>query len=265
MERKAGAAMRILIVEGNDETIMARNERRGLPQAWLSYQRAIAQHNESAGFDVAYPLAPGRQTADIDPVHYDGFALTGSGIASTAGDADSLPYLKAVEPLLASGKPVIGSCWGMQAAAAILGGRCAVNPAGTELGLARGIQLTESGRESRYFSATPEIFDAPAWHRDHVEQLPEGAELLAGNAISAVQAYRYQTAGTDFFGMQFHPEIALEEYRRRQTYSDPPLPGTKRVIADFPDNPPEEVADPMKRTAPIGQWLDHVRDRLRAT
>jgi GMP synthase (glutamine-hydrolysing) len=253
--------LRLLIVEGNSEEILADNEARGLRQAWQSFAGAIDLHLAGARFDVAFPHAPAREAALPPLAEYDGFLLTGSGVSFTASDAEALPYLRRIEPMLASGKPVFGACWGIQAAAVALGGEASINPAGTEIGLARDIELTESGGRHALFAGMPRRFSSPAWHRDHVSRLPQGAVILAANAISPVQAMAYARNGVDYMGVQFHPEMPLQEMLAAHlAYAEfGPMPGTVRQIVDFPQAPPQEVADPLRRTAPIGNWLAHVR------
>jgi GMP synthase (glutamine-hydrolysing) len=259
--------LHLLIVEGNPGDILADNAARGLRQAWQSFAEAIALHMPGASFDVAFPHAPEREAAPKPVDCYDGFLQTGSGVSFTASDSQALPYLRRIEAMLATGKPVFGACWGIQTAAVALGGAAAINPAGTEIGLARDIVLTDAGREHALFAGMPERFSSPAWHRDHVSRLPEGAEILAGNAVSPVQAMAYARNGVDYMGVQFHPETPLPEMLAAHlAYAQfGPMPGTVREIVDFPDIAPQEVADARRRTMPIGNWLRHaVRRKAQA-
>ena len=47
----------------------------------------------------------------------------------------------------------------------------------------------------------------------HTFALPEGATLLASSALYPNQAYRH---GTNTYGVQFHPEVTIEGFRRWQ-------------------------------------------------
>lgn len=44
-----------------------------------------------------------------------------------------------------------------------------------------------------------------------MEHLPEGGTVLAGNGVSAVQAAEIRHAGGTFWGVQYHPELPLDE------------------------------------------------------
>jgi GMP synthase (glutamine-hydrolysing) len=57
----------------------------------------------------------------------------------------------------------------------------------------------------------PAAYDAPAVHSDEVECLPEGAALLATNGVTAVQAAEIRHGCGVFWGVQYHPELPLDE------------------------------------------------------
>jgi GMP synthase (glutamine-hydrolysing) len=254
--------MRILIVEGNSEELIARNEASGRPQAWQTWEKAIRLHRPDAAIDITYPYAPTRDGRHGGVDEYDGFVITGSGVFWSAADERARPFLARIEPLLASGRPVIGACWGLQTASVALGGKVGANPKGSEVGLAR-IELTEAGAAHPHFSGSPRRFASPTWHRDHVTEIPAGAVLLASSAVSEVQAITYRKAGVDFFGFQYHPEAELEDFRIGfEAYGA--QPDSVAVIADFPENPPAEVTDPVRRTHTIGNWLRHAAERSKA-
>jgi GMP synthase (glutamine-hydrolysing) len=255
-------AMRILIVEGNSEELIARNEQSGRPQAWQTWETALRLHRPDADVDVTFPYAAERDGRHGRADEYDGFVITGSGVFWSAADERAKPFLARIEPLLGTGRPVIGACWGLQTASVALGGSVGANPKGSEVGLAR-IELTEAGATHSLFSGSPRRFASPTWHRDHVTEMPAGAVLLASSPVSEVQAIAYRKAGVDFFGFQYHPEAELEDFRKGfEAYGA--QPDSVAVIADFPDDPPEEVRDPVLRTHTIGNWLRHVAEKAKA-
>ncbi|MFZ1814170.1 MAG: type 1 glutamine amidotransferase [Rhizobiaceae bacterium] len=259
--------MRLMIVEGNPEEILARNELHKMKSAWQSYGESLRLHASDAQIDVGYPYAAARDQDRDDPSAYDGFVLTGSAVSWGAEAPEARPYLDYIEPLLASGKPVLGSCWGMQTVSVLLGGMSGINPNGSEIGLARGIRLTDAGRKHRLFEGMAQQFSSPTWHRDHVTRMPAGAVLLAESDVSPVQALAYQTNGVDYLGYQFHPECELAVFKahhERAKQSGVVMPGLVREMIDFPDNPPVEVSDAMERTRTIGNWIGHMRSTMQA-
>ena len=48
-------------------------------------------------------------------------------------------------------------------------------------------------------------------HGDEVERLPDGATLLASNALTNVQAAEIVVGEGVFWGVQYHPELSLGE------------------------------------------------------
>lgn len=251
--------MRILIVEGNTPELMARSLGIGRPYAWQTWQTAIRLHKPEAEISVVFPYSVEHGALHEPLATYDAFVFTGSGVPWNASDERAVSFVGAVEPMLMSGKPVLGACWGLQVASVALGGEVAANPKGSEIGLAH-VTLNEAGNAHPVFAGSPERFATPTWHRDHVTRVPQGAVLLASSEVTHVQALAVQTGGVDFVGFQYHPEAELHDFRKGfEAYGA--LPDSVAVIVDFPDNPPPEVIDPMRRTHTIGNWLRHVEKR----
>jgi GMP synthase (glutamine-hydrolysing) len=174
--------------------------------------------------------------------------------------------------------PAFGSCWGVQLMTAALGGTVRLNPNGREIGVARRISPTEAGRAHALYAGKQDTFDALCSHEDEVETLPAGAELLASNAVSRVQAMAIRDGGKSFWGVQYHPEfdfsaVAAIIASRAQRHLDEGLARTGEevdtIVADFhglAKDPArkdlawkyglhDDVLDPNVRTAEFGNWL----------
>ncbi len=249
---------RILVIEGNSEPIIADTIARGFEISCHGYRDALAIHEPDFEYEFAYPFAKHRENGIDRLENYEGFVQTGSAIPQTAGDPGTEPYLEFLEKVLKTGKPVLGSCWGLQTAAAVLGGKVEPNHRGSEIGLALDIELTPQGLVHQLFAGMPQRFHSPCWHRDHVTKLPEGAVLLAANAVSEVQAMEYRSNGVDYLGFQFHPETPLDEMKKWFD-GDKTIHESPSLIVNFPHEVDDFVNEPKLRTRVLGNWLKHVR------
>lgn len=100
-------------------------------------------------------------------------------------------------------RPFLGVCLGHQLLAEAIGGT--VGKGTTEVGITP-VALTDAGRADPLLEGLTTPLDTFQWHSAQVSNLPEGAEILAGNAACSVQALRYGLA----YGLQFHVEITAQ-------------------------------------------------------
>lgn len=196
---------RILIVESNPDEVSTLLV--ALAGATLAdvYAAALTTIDSTAEIEIISPY-DGDDTPDI--FDFDGVVFTGSSVEWNTDDERAAPLAAVMRSAFAAGRPVIGSCNGMQLAASILGGSSAASPNGREDGMATGIKLTEAGRPHPMMAGRRDGFAVPCTHRDEVVRLPQGAVRLAGNSHSNVQAFAIDRDGIDFWGMQYHPEFS---------------------------------------------------------
>ncbi|AWN52573.1 type 1 glutamine amidotransferase [Methylobacterium sp. 17Sr1-1] len=141
----------------------------------------------------------------------DALVLTGSTLHVEEGGPAVTRQCDLVKAALEAGLPVFGSCWGVQVAATIAGGRAGRNPRGPEYGLARFIGRTRAGEGHPLLAGRPAAWDAPAIHDDAVIDPPPGSCVLAGNDRLDVQAIEIRLGEGVFWGTQYHPELDLDE------------------------------------------------------
>jgi GMP synthase (glutamine-hydrolysing) len=162
--------------------------------------------------DVIFSADPGASLPVGEAIRdYDGVAWTGCSSCVFSGEPDVAEQIEFARECYRRGVPAFGSCWAVQIAVVAAGGEVALNPNGREMGIARGIMLTDEGRAHPLYEGKPAVFDAFTSHDDEVTVLPDGAARLAGNDFTQVQSVVVKHEGTEFWGLQYHPEYDLHE------------------------------------------------------
>lgn len=138
---------------------------------------------------------------------YDAVFLSGSALHLYEDTPETRRLIAFMRQVFSSGTPSFGSCAGLQLAAVAAGGKVRPNPNGAEAPFAHGITLTEDGKTHPLMAGRPPVFDALTLHSDEVAELPPGARVLAGNAVSPIQAAEIRADGSVFWGVQYHPEL----------------------------------------------------------
>ncbi|WP_458094271.1 type 1 glutamine amidotransferase [Roseomonas sp. WA12] len=186
-----------------------------------SYAETLRQMVPDAQCELVRPAEENVPAHDHAALRcFDAVFVSGSPMHVYERTPEAERMLQFMRTVFSSGTPGFGSCAGLQVAVAACGGTVRSNEGGHEAGFARRIAPTQAGLTHPLLRGRPAAFDAPAIHGDEVDELPEGALLLAGNAVSAVQAAEIRREGGLFWGVQYHPELSLEEIGlalRRQT------------------------------------------------
>lgn len=207
------ATLRLLIADGNDREGRAKRAAAvggTTSQAFAAVVKDLAPDADCtlvnpADADVAGALPAGTGLGD-----FDGLVLTGSTLRLADGGPAVERQLDLLRAAFEAGLAVFGSCWGMQVAAAVAGGRVGRNPRGPEYGFARRIAPVEGGAHP-LLAGRGGAWDAPAIHLDAVTGAPPGARVLAANAVLDVQAIEIRHGSGLFWGTQYHPETDLDE------------------------------------------------------
>jgi GMP synthase (glutamine-hydrolysing) len=204
--------MRFLVVEGNTrEARMQHRAAFGMTPS-ESYSEVLHGLEPACVCDIAFPADEGANLPDGAGLEsYDAIVLTGSALNAYAGGPAVMRQIDLARASYASGTPFFGSCWGIQVAALAAGGDVRANPSGREIGFARRIAATESGRAHPLLAGRPAAWDAPAVHLDAVTTPPGDVSILAANALTPMQAAEIRQDGGVFWGVQYHPEFSLAE------------------------------------------------------
>jgi GMP synthase (glutamine-hydrolysing) len=201
---------RILIIDGNRAATREAQLAAGGQATGEGYAQVL-QQLAPLSCDIVRP-ADGevRFTAGVALADYDGAVITGSALNVYEGGAPVERQIALAHAVGASAVPLFGSCWGMQIAVAAAGGRVRRNPLGREFGFARRIELSDAGRQHPMYAGKPAVFEAITVHRDDVDQLPAGTQVLASNDMG-VQALELRLGAAVVWAVQYHPEYSYAE------------------------------------------------------
>jgi len=209
------AAPRILVVDGYTKAARDELQAGGAALAADLYAHMIERILPEAKCEKLFPSDSGSEIPNGSALaDYDGVAWTGCSLTVF----DDIPEVRAqidfARAAFAAGTPQFGSCWAAQIAVVAAGGLVQANPNGREMGIARKIKLTPTGRGHPLYVGKADVFDGFISHVDEITHLPPGAEHLAGNAFTRVQAVSVQFEAGTFWGLQYHPEYDLHEMAR---------------------------------------------------
>jgi len=130
----------------------------------------------------------------------DGWLITGSRHSVY----EDLPWIRALEELVreihTSRRKLLAICFGHQLVGQVLGGQTGPAPHGWTVGL-QTMHRAEKLPEKRVFPQSLRLIHS---HQDQVLELPEKAELLAGNEACPFGLFQI---GRHILAMQGHPEF----------------------------------------------------------
>ena len=260
----------ILIVESSSPSVaeLRRSHQRSAPQ---NFTRVFQSVDPDVRVTTREPYINPLKPSDLDGV--DGVVLTGQGDPWAADDLKAEPIRQACEVVFEQAKPSIGVCFGLQIATVVLGGKIVASPNGFETGIAKQIHLTSEVKSHPMMQHRKCGFSVACGHRDEVTEMPKGAVLLASNSHTQVQAKSYAKGPVDFWGIQYHPEVApstiaaaFREGKSMFSSSAPPLEDLARVEHDA------QAAARLgcsvddfvlsTRTRELTNWLTYVQSKI---
>ncbi|MEU3275566.1 type 1 glutamine amidotransferase [Saccharomonospora sp. NPDC006951] len=156
-----------------------------------------------AGAELDVRLPP----VDVLPADlsgYQGLVCLGGGM--NAEDDARYPWLADVRRLLreaiGTNLPTLGVCLGAQLLTVATGGKVTPGQDGPEAGASL-VSKKDAAWKDPLFADLPLMQDVLQFHKDVIDQLPVGAELLASSPRYPNQAYRHGRCG---YALQFHIE-----------------------------------------------------------
>lgn len=252
----------ILIIESNTPELLARGK-----SAASFFLKTFQALDASLILKVACPYAAPLPADIYEGV--DGVVYTGSGVDWATNAPEAAPLRAEMERSFGRGRPVWGSCNGLQLAAVVLGGEVGASPNGFEIGPAKNITRSADGGDHAMMTGREDGWAVPCIHRDEVQSLPEGAVLVAGNPHSPVQAMAYQAGGVDFWGTQYHPEMSMADVAvstgGRGLFSGGQDLTADLMLADTHEEAARRLGTSTAdlvlgtRARELINWLDHVR------
>lgn len=205
--------MRLLIVEGNQKSRVTTAAKKGICSASKVYENAIRCFFPEVEIDTVFGADGERLPEGMSYWDYDGLVMGGSGMHAYDNTPEVTNQIQLILEFSETGRPILGSCWGLQIAAIAGGGEVKLNVVGQELGIARKILLNEAGRQHPFYQGKRPVFDSPCIHYDEVTKLPEGSTLLCGNSHSQVQGAIIPLGKSEVWAVQYHPEFDLAQLR----------------------------------------------------
>jgi GMP synthase-like glutamine amidotransferase len=137
------------------------------------------------------------------PTDIDGVIITGSAAAVYEQQSWIAPLKRAIVEYGRARLPVVGICFGHQIMAEAYGGKVRRSQRGWGVGV-HDYQVTSSGREI----LGTDCLTCVVSHRDQVEDVPSGAQNLAGSEFCPAGALYY--AAQNAISFQMHPEMSHE-------------------------------------------------------
>lgn len=205
--------MKLLIVDSLPDSEGQKVEGRGGLRDVNAFKRILAGARPNAELCV-FSNTDGSDVPDADVLKdYAGLIWTGSPLSVNA--ISEQPVVRGRELMQAAIEaqvPCLGSCWGLQLASVVLGGKVEPARQGPQVKVEPRICLTAAGRAHPMMRDKPSSFQAVQVHNEEITRLPpEHARCLASSEAVEVEAAELVCGAWHFWGTQYHPELGLRE------------------------------------------------------
>ena len=203
---------KILIVEGNLREENQSFTDGGIKTHTESLKDSIAYFTDKIEIDVVNPSSDkniSEKVTDLDK--YDGLIWGGSSLNIYNDTIEIRRQIEFMRECQKKIKKILAICWGLQVAVTVAGGQVKRCTNGSHRGIALNIEINNEGLQHPIYKNKGKIFNTHAFNFDEVATLPKNSKLLASNPINKVMGVNFQTAVSDIWGIQYHPEITYDK------------------------------------------------------
>ncbi len=203
---------KILIVEGNLREENQSFTDGGIKTHTESLKDSIAYFTDKIEIDVVNPSSDKNisdKVTDLDK--YDGLIWGGSSLNIYNDTIEIRRQIEFMRECQKKIKKILAICWGLQVAVTVAGGQVKRCTNGSHRGIALNIEINNDGLQHPIYKNKGKIFNTPAFNFDEVTRLPKNSKLLASNPINKVMGVNFQSAVSDIWGIQYHPEITYDK------------------------------------------------------
>ena len=203
---------KILIVEGNLREENQSFTDGGIKTHTESLKDSIAYFTDKIEIDVVNPSSDkniSEKVTDLDK--YDGLIWGGSSLNIYNDTIEIRRQIEFMRECQKKIKKILAICWGLQVAVTVAGGQVKRCTNGSHRGIALNIEINNNGLQHPIYRNKGKIFNTPAFNFDEVTKLPKNSKLLASNPINKVMGVNFQSAASDIWGIQYHPEITYDK------------------------------------------------------
>ena len=203
---------KILIVEGNLREENQSFTDGGIKTHTESLKDSIASFTDKIEIDVVNPSSDKNISEKVTDLYkYDGLIWGGSSLNIYNDTIEIRRQIEFMRECQKKIKKILAICWGLQVAVTVAGGQVKRCTNGSHRGIALNIEINNEGLQHPIYKNKGKIFNTPAFNFDEVVKLPKNSKLLASNPINKVMGVNFQSAVSDIWGIQYHPEITYDK------------------------------------------------------
>ena len=203
---------KILIVEGNLREENQSFTDGGIKTHTESLKDSIAYFTDKIEIDVVNPSSDKNISEKVTDLNkYDGLIWGGSSLNIYNDTIEIRRQIEFMRECQKKIKKILAICWGLQVAVTVAGGQVKRCTNGSHRGIALNIEINNEGLQHPIYKNKGKIFNTPAFNFDEVTKLPKNSKLLASNPINKVMGVNFQSAVSDIWGIQYHPEITYDK------------------------------------------------------